>query len=340
MVRSAPVVPTEMPQSPPHGAWSSHRAENNRHLTSRSGSASVMERASLVVLKVARGGAMGRLPVRRSSLRGRLGGGKGLLFAALLLPATAVFVTTTAASREADLKRLVLGTIVTPGTLEVGSGPGNWIPATEGAPILEETELRTGPGKKAMIAMGKEGVIGVREGSGLRIGSIGTEGTPITLQGESELTFRLPITTTLTFFTDAAVVKASQPIPASAQEAWIQGTITQRGSETTVSVIEGDLRVRNRDAADFATLGSGEQATITGSLETPRIARMTDASETTSRRGLAAMFGTKSGLFAAGVTALAVGGGVCGAAAAGAFDSSEAAAQGGPGEPAASPFRP
>jgi hypothetical protein len=183
-------------------------------------------------------------------------------------------------------------------------------------------------------------VIGVREESGLRVGSIGTEGIPIMLQGESELTFRLPMTTMLTFFTDAAVVKAPQPMPASAHEAWIQGTITQRGNETTVSVLEGDLQVRNRDAADFATLGSGEQAILTGSLETPRIARMTDASETTSRRRLAAIFGTKTGLIAAGATAVAVGGGVGGAAAAGAFDSAEAAAQGGPGEPAASPFRP
>jgi len=283
---------------------------------------------------------MARLPVRRSSLCGRQRGGKGLLFAALLFPATAIFVTTTAASSEADLKRLVLGTIVTPGTLEVESGPGNWIPATEGAPVLEETDLRTGPGKKAMIALGKEGVIGVREESGLRIGSTGTEGVPIMLQGESELTFRLPMTTMVTFVTDAAVVKAPQPMPASAREAWIQGTITQRGNETTVSVLEGDLQVRNRDAADFATLGRGEQAIISGSLETPRIARMTDASETKSRRRLAAIFGTKTGSIVAGAAAVAVGGGVGGAAAAGAFDSTEAAAQGGPGEPAASPFRP
>jgi hypothetical protein len=283
---------------------------------------------------------MGRLAVRRGRLCGRQRGGKVLLFAALLFPATAIFATTSAASDEADLKRLVLGTIVAPGALEVGSGKGNWTPAMEGVPVLEDTDLRTGPGKKAMIALGKEGVIGVREESGLRIGSVGPEGIPITLQGESELTFRLPMTTTLTFLTDTAVVKAPQPMPASTHDAWIQGTITQRGNETTVSVLEGDLQVRNRDAADFARLGSGEQATITGSLETPRIARMTDASETTSRRRLAGMFGTKAGLMVAGAAAVAVGGGVGGAAAAGAFDSAEAAPQGNSGEPAASPFRP
>ena len=183
---------------------------------------------------------------------------------ALLFPLAAFFVTGTAANAESDLKRAVLGTIVAPGTLELQSGPETWTPATQGTPVLEDTDFRTGSGKRGMIALGKEGVIGLSENSGLHIGSIGTDGLPISLQGESELTFRLPMTTTLTFLTEAAVVKAPQPIPASSDEVWIQGTITQRGNETTVSVLEGDLRVRNRGATDFATLGSGEQATITG----------------------------------------------------------------------------
>jgi len=279
------------------------------------------------------------------SLAGRTNGwggspGKGLLLAALLLPAAAFLVTGNAARAESDLKRSVLGTIVAPGALELQRGTGAWVPATQGTPVLEDTGVRTGSGKRAMLALGKEGVIGVGEESGLHIGSIGTDGLPISLQGESNLTFRLPMTTTLTFVTDAAVIKGPHPIPASADEVWIQGIITQRGTETTVSVLRGDMRVRNREATEFSTLGSGEQAIITGSLTTPRIARMTEVAQETDKRRAAAMFGGNTGLIVAGATAVAVGAGVGGAAAAGAFDSTTGAAQGTAGEPAASPFRP
>jgi len=282
---------------------------------------------------------MARLAGRAAKLGARSRSGAARLFTALLFIATAISFANAAAATESDLKRAVLGTIVAPGVLEIESGPETWTPATQGVPVLEDTQLRTGSGKKAVIALGKQGVIGLSEESALHIGSVGTDGLPVSLRGEGELSFRLPTNTALTFLTDSAIVKGPQPMHATAGEAWIQGTIAQRENETIVNVLEGSLQIRNRNANEFVTLGSGEQATIAGPVGTPRIARMTDAPEPTSQRRLAAMFGTKTGLIA-GATAVAIGGGLGGAAAAGAFDDGEQAAQGSGNEPAASPFRP
>jgi hypothetical protein len=259
-----------------------------------------------------------------------------------LLAATALSIVIPAGTATAALERTVLGTIVSSSALEVASEPGAWRQGLQGAPILENSELRTEPGKVATVALGEKGIIGVHGGSHLQIGSPTREGLPISLRGESELTFRLPTATDVTFLTDAAIIRGPVEGPAAGGKAEVQGMIAQRGNETIVSVLKGTLRVRNRNAARFIVVGSGEQVTISGPESRPRLAAMTAASKKKTRR----IFGASAGLVVAGTTAVAVGAGLGGAAAAGAFDDDRddenvGAAQGGPGgPPPASPFRP
>jgi hypothetical protein len=239
-----------------------------------------------------------------------------------------------------EVKRRVLGTIVAPGALEVESDSGTWTPAANGAPVLDNTSLRNGDGPKAMVALGTHGVIGVRENSRLRIGGADRQGLPVSLEGESELSFRLPETTALSFLTVSAEVMAptERSSPDTGQIGWIQGTIRQHENKTTVTLVEGTLRVRNRGAAEFTTLTSGEEAVITAAASTPRIAAMT-AAPSRSKLGWLGL-GTTTGMVVAG--GVLIGGGLGGAAAAGAFDGGSSSGAQGDGEPPppASPFRP
>ncbi len=200
-----------------------------------------------------------------------------------------------------------------------------WTPGGNGTPVVEDSELRTGAGRTTLVALGKHGVVGLRERSHLSVGKIGAEGLPLSLDGESSLSFRLPLTTNLSISTDAAVVKGPPAGEVPGGYTSVQGIITQQGQLTNVSVIRRKLRVRNRGAERFVWVSDGEEATITAAQETPRIARMTAESEEEAKRRLGALgwFGTKTGLLVGGATAAAVGGGVGAAAATGAFSSSD-----------------
>jgi len=261
------------------------------------------------------------------------------VLAALALFPALIPITGTYAGAETAMKRAVLGTIVSPGTVQIASEPHAWAPGGTGTPVLEDSQLRTGTGQTTVLELGEHGVIGLRERSHLNVGKSGSDGLPLSLQGESSLSFRLPLASELSIFTDTAVVRGPAGGEVPSKSTSVQGIVTQQGNQTTVSVIQGRLRVRNRGAEEFAWVGDGEQATITAAHETPRIARMTEASkeEARGRLGVLGWFGTKTGLAVTG--AAAVGGGVGAAAATGAFsgdddsDQTRVPAQGSPFSP-------
>ncbi len=236
-----------------------------------------------------------------------------------------IFITCTLASADSVVKRAVLGTIVASDAVQIAREPGAWTAGSNGTPVLENSELRTGAGKTTLVELGKHGVVGLREQSHVSVGKSGLDGLPLSLDGDGSLSFRLPLTSDLSILTDAAVIKGPGAGEAQSEYTSVQGIITQQGNLTNVSVTRGRLRVRNRGAEQFVWVGEGEQATITAAEETPRIARMTDASNKEVRRRVGAFgwFGTKTGLAVVGA---AVGGGVGAAAAAGAFSGDDGSA--------------
>lgn len=238
--------------------------------------------------------------------------GNGWL-AALLAIAAVLLVTSASAFADPPVKRAVLGTIVTAGTLEVALEPGKWKPAEAGAPVTEEAELRTRGGKRGLVALGKHGVIGFSKESHVRVGSLGPDGLPVSLEGDSEVSFRMPATTTLYFLTESAVVKGPMVLSESSPDALVQGVVAQRGKETIVSVVEGDVSVRNRDATELVAVTSGEEIVIAAREQKPQPVAMTgDEEHKKTRRRLASLgfLRTKKGLIIAGTTvgALAIGG--------------------------------
>jgi len=264
--------------------------------------------------------------------RGRTNSWRWLAVAVIVAGA----VTSDAAATDA--RRAVVGTVVAPGTLEVLSDSNVWSPVANGIPVLEEMTLRSGPDENAMLSLGQIGVIGVGEHSRVRIGALGAAGLPLSLEGDGEVTFRLPSPTTLRILTDVAVVKGADA-EISGVEAWVEGTVSQRGDETVARVVDGTLRVCNRATEACTLLTSGQEAMIATSDTLPRVAMMTDASAGATRGRLPAFLGTTTGMVVAG--AVAVGGSLGGAAAAGAFDDSgSSSAQATDDQPSASPFRP
>jgi len=239
--------------------------------------------------------------------------GKGSRWIAALPPIAAVLLVTSApAFAEPQVKRAVLGTIVTAGTLEVAIEPGEWKPAEAGSPVLEEAELRTLGGKRGLVALGKHGVIGFSKESHVRIGRVDPDGLPVSLEGESELSFRVPATTTMYFLTDSAVVKGPMVLSASSADALVQGVIKQSRGKTTVSVVEGEVSAGNRDATELVAVTSGEEVVIAARDGTPRPVALGQEEEQKTRRRLVSMgfLGTKKGLLIAGGTVAAVAGGV------------------------------
>jgi hypothetical protein len=263
---------------------------------------------------------------------------------------TQLLITGEPAIAETVMKRAVLGTIVRPGAVEVAHEPDAWTPAGPGAPILENSTLSTGRGVTTLIALGRHGVIGLREQSHLSVGKIDREGLPLALDGDSSLIFRLPLKSDLTVFTYAAVARGPGGVEMPVGDTSIQGIITQDGKKTTVRIISGKLRVRSRDGARFAWVSGGEQATVVAGQEMPQIARMSEAAqeETSKRLGILGFLGSTTGRAVAGVTVVAVGVGLGTAAATGAFSSDDGGdaaltVEGSTAEgstPQGSPFRP
>jgi hypothetical protein len=236
-----------------------------------------------------------------------------------------------------DGQRAVIGTVVAPSTLEMARDPGRWMPTAGGAPVLEGTLLRTGADATATLALARHGVVGLAKDSRVHIGSLATEGLPLSLQGNGAVSFRLPGATELNILTDAAVVTSAADPSLPGTQGWIQGMIAQEGAETLVRIVEGMLHVRSRATDEVTVLAGGEEVTIGGAGGAPRVAPMTDASAAATRGRLPAFLGTTTGIVVA--SAVAVGGALGGAAAAGAFDGSSSTQSGGE-QPSASPFRP
>lgn len=255
-----------------------------------------------------------------SSLDSMLGGRT----AAVVIGAVAVPVMLGAAvpTRAADAitKRSVLGSVMSSQSLEISTEPGVWTPAVQGAAVLEDSELRTGAGRPALIGLGTHGVISLRERSRLRIGRMGAGGLPVTLRGDAAVNFRLPAGTRLQLLTAAAVLSAGV---VDGPDTSVQGIVSQKNGVTVVSVVRGTMHARQHDSDDITRVARGEQATFRTQDGDAEVTRMTGESDYKTRRLTSLGFlGQRPGLVIAGATLAAVGGGVGIAAAAGAFDSS------------------
>jgi hypothetical protein len=128
-------------------------------------------------------------------------------------------------------------------------------------------------------------------------------------------------------------------LSASSADAVIQGVIRQHGKKTIVSIAEGEVSVRNRDAEEFLAVASGDEVVITASNQTPRPVELAQGEEQKTRRRLvsAGFFGTKKGMLIAGGTVAAVAGGIAIGASSGGSSSSSNGSGGGS---SASPFVP
>ena len=179
---------------------------------------------------------MGTARPRLASLVGGLKK-RGLgLVAGLAFFLTAMLITGPSPRAETVMKRAVLGTIVRPGVVEVANQPQAWVPAGNGTPVLEDSQLRTGRGETTLVALGKQGVVGLRAQSHLSVGKTDRQGLPLALDGESSLSFRLPLTSDLTIFTDAAVMKAPGAAEMPAGDTSVQGIIAQDGDSLLKTV--------------------------------------------------------------------------------------------------------
>jgi len=243
----------------------------------------------------------------------------------------------TRAGTDATVKRPVVGTVLAAETLDVAHEPEVWTPGKRGAPVLQDSRLRNGAGKPAVIALGANGVIALGEHSQMSVG-VTEKGAPaIILEGDGELSIRIPTTSSLYFLTDTTVVTA--PITAATVETgepvFVQALITQKDGETTVRVLNGDVRVGNREQGTFIAVAAGERVVISGSRAAPVPVEMA-AAEKEKTRGRFGWFGTKTGMIVTGVGVVGVAVGI-GAAAAGGGGGGGGSSNG--GRPS-SPFKP
>jgi hypothetical protein len=268
--------------------------------------------------------------------------GTWALAASSLIAASLVLTTGVSLAAEPKVKRAVLGTILSAGTLEIAKKPNAWEPAERGAPVLEDSELRTGPGKPAMIGLGKHGIVALSESSRLRVGPATVEGLPVYLGPESELSLRLPVASGIYVLTDSAVIRGPASGPTSPAEGeFVQGTVARRGDETVVSVLSGDLRVRNRDGTDYVNVATGQNVAIADPSAEPKPVEMAEADEKKARRRMAGLgwLGTRNGMIIAGATLGLAGAGIgIGLGVSGGGDGGGGGGGGGGGP--SSPFRP
>jgi hypothetical protein len=169
--------------------------------------------------------------------------------------------------------RAVLGTVVEAGVLEIADGHGGWVRIASGAPVFEDTELRSNGAARSLIALGRHGVIALRERSGVHIGGWNAEGIRITVEPDAEVTFRLPDGSGLAFLTDTAIVRTGARTGDPASDA-IQGILQRRAGETTLSVVRGMLLVRSHQGRDYFAVHGGEEATVADATVRPRLAYM------------------------------------------------------------------
>lgn len=243
------------------------------------------------------------------------------------------------AATDASVKRPVVGTVLTAETLDVAHEPEVWTPGKRGAPVLQDSHLRNGAGKPALIALGANGVIALGEHSQMSVGVTDKGAPAIILDGDGELSVRIPTTSALYFLTDTTVVTA--PITAATRESgepvFVQALITQKDGETTVRVLNGDVRVGNREQGTFIAVAAGERVVIASSSVAPVPVEMA-AAEKEKTRGRFGWFGTKTGMIVTGVGVVGVAVGI-GAAAAGGGGGGGGGSSGGGGRPS-SPFKP
>jgi hypothetical protein len=229
----------------------------------------------------------------------------------------------------------VVGSVAAAGSLEMSTDPGVWTSAQQGAAVLEDSELRSGLGRPALIGLGKHGVVSLREGSRAHVGRMSGDGLPLTLRDDTSMSFRLPQGTELRLVTDAAELSAGVT---EGGDTSVQGVVTQEGGVTVLSVVHGTMSARRLGSDDVMRVAEGEQATIGKEDRRAEVTPMSGESQQKARRRLtsAGFLGTRTGLIVAGATVAAVGGGIGIAAAAGAFDSG-----GGDGDSdQGSPFEP
>jgi hypothetical protein len=244
------------------------------------------------------------------------GGGAAAVVLTLLSAGSAVAASGGETSGVAALKRPIVGTVITAPALEIAHEPGAWAPARRGAPVLQDSRLRSGAGKPAVVALGANGVVALGENSQVRVGVTDKGKQAVILEGDGELRVRIPTASGLYFLTDSTIVAG--PATAAATEAgeqeFVQALITQKHGETTVRVLNGDVRVANRDKGAFVAVAAGERVVVTGASSPPAPVEMAAAEKERTRRRFG-WFGTKTGMIVTGgVVAAAVGGGIAAAA--------------------------
>jgi hypothetical protein len=229
-----------------------------------------------------------------------------------------------------------VGTVITAPALEIAHEPGAWTTAKRGAPVLQDSRLRNGEGKPAVVALGANGVVALGARSQARIGVTDSGAQAIILEGDGELRIRIPTTSGLYFLTDSAIVAGPATAAAgeTGEQAFVQALITQQRGETTVRVLNGDVRAANRDKGAFVVVAAGERVVIAGPGSPPEPVEMAAAEKEKTRRRFG-WFGTTTGMIVTGgVVAAAAGGGIAAAAAGGGGGGGDG------GDRPSSPFKP
>jgi hypothetical protein len=186
------------------------------------------------------------------------------------------------------------------------------------------------------VALGANGVVALGARSQARIGVTDSGAQAIILEGDGELRIRIPTTSGLYFLTDSAIVAGPATAAAgeTGEQAFVQALITQQRGETTVRVLNGDVRAANRDKGAFVVVAAGERVVIAGPGSPPEPVEMAAAEKEKTRRRFG-WFGTTTGMIVTGgVVAAAAGGGIAAAAAGGGGGGGDG------GDRPSSPFKP
>jgi hypothetical protein len=265
------------------------------------------------------------------------GGGAAAIVLAFLSAGSAVAASGGLTSGDPALKRPIVGTVITAPALEIAHEPGVWTAAKRGAPILQDSRLRNGAGKPAVVALGANGVVALGENSQARVGVTDRGNQAIILEGDGELRIRIPAASSLYFLTDTTIVAgpAMAATTETGEQAFVQALITQQHGETTVRVLNGDVRAANRDNGAFVVVAAGERVVIASASSPPVPVEMAAAEQERTRRRFG-WFGTRTGMIVTGgVLAVAVGGGIAAAAGGGGGGDGD-----GDGGRPTSPFKP
>jgi hypothetical protein len=255
---------------------------------------------------------------------------------------------------RAESARQVIGTIAVQGdvqTRDIDPADAQLVRVTQsGTALLERTLVKVGGNGAALLALRKDGVVGVRASSTARVGTRGQGELRVDLES-GEALVRLPAGSPLIVATPTATVRAEPIVPVSTAGGAAEASIKiLADGQTLVRVEVGTVRVDGAAGGPSTRITAGEEASFPKE-GAPEIARAATAKLPAADVG--AKPGGKDGsafytdpILLGLLGAAAVGGTVGGLAGSGAIGSSDddgddndssAAAGGGGGD--GSPFR-